>query len=187
MIVIEMGKMKTGLYAFGVIILVSLVIGHIWGGSESFATEPLTNESVNSFISTQTLDEGDNKSATVDNGHVNVNYAKKDGTYLSEKYLIVFLAGDTTDLMPQLFANPGVNEVTITRYVKLTNDYGQSVLEPAVSITFSRATSNRLDWEAMKDQQPQNLYKVADSYYINPAIYPGVPYPMAQSQGNDTI
>ena len=185
-----MGKLKTGFYILGTIFLIFVIVSHIFGGnSQPFSSQPLTNETLNKFVSGQTLNEGDNKTATVTNGHVTVNYAESDGSFYDEKSLVTFMAEDAENIVPQLFANPNVNEITLTHYVKFTNGYGQSTMKPAISITFTRETNNKINWEGMKDKEGQEVFMIADSYYIEPSIYLKMPSDISleQSYGNNEI
>jgi len=113
-----------------------------------------------------------------------------DGSFLDEKSLIeIDTTEDVTKVMPILFANPNVNEVTLTRVIQYTNGYGKTSMGPAVNITMSRDTYNKINWIQWKDTPNmyyQDIYNDADSYYIDPVIYDKLPSDVVldQSKGS---
>ena len=126
----------------------------------------------------------------VNSGNITVTSSESDGSFLDEKSLVeVDTTDDVTKVMPILFANPNVNEVTLTRDIQYTNGYGQTTMGPAVNITMSRNTYNKINWSQWNDTPDlyyQDIYNDADSYYINPVIYNKLPSDVVLDQSKGT-
>jgi len=167
------------------IILIIVVSGFMSSeNSSNFKTATLSSNTVNGAVSGQLT--GNNISSVVNGENITVTSSESDGGFLDEKTLIqIDTTGDVVKVMPILFANPNVNEVTLTREIQFSNGYGQTSMGPAVNITMSRDTYNKINWSQWKDvpnMYYQNIYNVADSYYITPIIYNKLPSDVILSQ-----
>jgi hypothetical protein len=168
------------------IVVIVVIVGYGINSAMSppdFATAPLTNQSVYNAVNGH-LQDGNNISVTLNNGNVTINYAESDGLYTDETDLVEFMATDSAYIMPKLFSNPNVSNVTLTRYVYFTGAYGNQTLEPAVSMTITRDTENKINWNNMQNEPYQNIYDIADSYYIAPSIYYKLPANIGLSQNS---
>lgn len=171
------------------IILIIVISGFMSSeNSGNFKTAALSSSTVNSAVSGQLT--GDNVSSVVNGGNITVTSSESDGSFLDEKSLVeVDTTDDVTKVMPILFANPNVNEVTLTRDIQYTNGYGQTTMGPAVNITMSRNTYNKINWSQWNDTPDlyyQDIYNDADSYYINPVIYNKLPSDVVLDQSKGT-
>ncbi len=156
--------------------------------SNNFKTAAISSTTVDSAVSGQLT--GDNVSSVVNGGNITITSSESDGSFLDEKSLVeVDTTNDVTKAMPILFANPNVTEVTLIRAIQVTNGYGQTSMEPGVTITMSRNTYNKINWSqwnSTPDLYYQSIYNDADSYSINPVIYDNLPSDvvLSQSSGN---
>ena len=179
---------------FGGICCVGLIVIIVFSGfmssenSSNFKTAALTNTNINSAVSGQL--NGQNVSSDVNGGNITITSSDSDGSFLDEKSLVeIDTTEDVTKVMPILFANPNVNEVTLTRDIQYTNGYGKTSMGPAVTVTMSRDTYNKINWSQWKDTPNmyyQDIYNDADSYYIDPVIYDKLPSDVVldQSKGS---
>jgi hypothetical protein len=69
---------------------------------------------------------------------------------------------------------PAIASVTVTEMADFTDQYGKSSTEAAATITIDKATSDKFDYNGLKDRvlvSPANMYCISTSYTIHPAIW----------------
>jgi len=76
-------------------------------------------------------------------------------------------------IMYNLFKNPKLNKLTLESATEFTDKYGNSKTENGLTVTFNRATAEKINYENFKDMVSADnmaLFRVADSYDIHPGI-----------------
>jgi hypothetical protein len=67
-----------------------------------------------------------------------------------------------------------VTDVTFTSIGEFTDPYGKKSNDVAVKLTYSRETASKIDWKGLEERSASDWkapYRVATSYYINPAVW----------------
>lgn len=85
---------------------------------------------------------------------------------------LVKKAGGTTILInSMLFQNDKVEWVTVFAQAKMTDQYGNTELEPVVKIGITKEIANKVNWEGLAEKHagsdPWNIYRIADNYNIH--------------------
>ncbi|WP_198470422.1 hypothetical protein [Acetomicrobium sp. S15 = DSM 107314] len=85
---------------------------------------------------------------------------------------LVKKAGGTTILInSMLFQNDKVEWVTVFAQAKMTDQYGNTELEPVVKIGITKEIANKVNWEGLAEKHagsdPGNIYRIADNYNIH--------------------
>lgn len=145
-----------------------------------YASDPLTVESVNVALSAAAV-EAD--SVTVEGGVVTVTCA---ANAWDETDLVVTAAADALTVFKAVFANPAVTQATYVATTAFSDKYGQTSVQPGATITFSRATADKIDWPGLESRvfsNWQNGYKVATSYSIHPDIWKNLINPIPTEGG----
>lgn len=84
---------------------------------------------------------------------------------------LVKKAGGTTILInSMLFQNDKVEWVTVFAQAKMTDQYGNTELEPVVKIGITKEIANKVNWNGLAKKHagsdPGNIYRIADNYNI---------------------
>ena len=74
---------------------------------------------------------------------------------------------DTISIFEALFKDPRIEQVTVISNTEFTDAYGQSSTEAGCWYRLSRATADKVNWDAILSE---NLDRIADSYFVHPAL-----------------
>ena len=72
--------------------------------------------------------------------------------------------------MEKLFGITGVEMVIVDLENTFTDAYGQEEKERAVSLTITKETADKINWENINASNRAGLLRVADDFYIHPGI-----------------
>jgi len=78
-------------------------------------------------------------------------------------------------IFENLLKDPKIGKITATSTLKLTDKYGKENIQEGLSVTMSKSTANRINWEnllAIGDYS--RLLNVADGYIMNPSVRAGL-------------
>lgn len=113
------------------------------------------------------------------------DHAAKPGQKIIDIWYEMDDAWDETDLVKKaggtaiiinsiLFQNDKVEWVTTFAQAKMTDQYGNTHLEPVVKIGITREIANKVDWKGLAEKHassdPGNIYRIADNYNIHYGI-----------------
>lgn len=103
-------------------------------------------------------------------------YFKNNGAW-DETDFVKTAGGTEIKAASILFANPSVQSVTIYDQTEMTDTYGKKSVETGVEIMLGRNMANKADWNGLAElhtTDPGNIYRLAEYYYIHPAILKNV-------------
>lgn len=78
-------------------------------------------------------------------------------------------------IFENLLKDPKIGKITAVSTLKLTDKYGKENIQEGLSVTMSKSTANRINWEnllAIGDYS--RLLNVADGYIMNPSVRAGL-------------
>lgn len=99
------------------------------------------------------------------------------GTIWDEKRFLLEFGHSVVSFSEILFKNKLVNKVTLEGYTTFTDQYGKSNEGRGVTITWDRATNDKLDYKGFENLligDYTRAYSLAVNYQIHPGIYNGL-------------
>jgi len=122
----------------------------------------LTEGAVNNELpSTET----DAQVSVADGGVVTVTRTMKPN--LTPAMMLTGGRYDSISIFEALFKDPRIEQVTVISNTEFTDAYGQSSTEAGCWYRISRATADKVNWDAILSE---NLDRIADSYFVHPAL-----------------
>lgn len=120
------------------------------------------------------------KSTNKDIGEVNIEgdkvtvIFKEDMAIWDEKSLVKDMSIDGVDIFKKAFENTKVNTVEIIVRTAFTDSYGKEEVQDAINITWTRETSDKVDYGNYKNvlySDYTKLYMISDGFTIHPVIW----------------
>lgn len=157
-----------------------------------FETQPITDASVRNGLQTMDLsmfiityefqdpddyknilevEVNDDPTSTNDGKNVRIRYFC-DNIWDTRHFLSMATRTDLA-IMYNLFKNPKLNKLTLESATEFSDKYGNSKTENGLTVTFNRATAEKINYENFKDMVSADnmaLLRASDSYNIHPAI-----------------
>lgn len=103
-----------------------------------------------------------------------INIWYETGDAWDETDLVKNVGGTAILINSVLFQNDKVEWVTMFAQAKMTDQYGNTELEPVVKIGIKRETADKVNWEGLAKKHagsdPGNIYRIADNYNIHYGI-----------------
>jgi len=103
-----------------------------------------------------------------------INIWYETGDAWDETDLVKKVGGTAILINSMLFQNDKVEWVTVFAQAQMTDQYGNTELEPVIKIGITREIANKVNWKGLAEKHagsdPGNIYRIADNYNIHYGI-----------------
>ncbi len=180
-----MSKMKKWGIGIGIFVVLGVIGSFLPESEVEDKPVPVSKEESNTVVDVSDLNLKDEnyikaiKSVNKDINTVEINenmvsiYFKEDMGVWDEKSLVKDMAIDGAKIFEKVFENKNANEATLIFKTNFTDAYGKENLNDAINITWSRETSDKVNYDNYENilyQDYTKFYMISDKFSIHPGI-----------------